>query len=59
MAVNWQQENAMRLPLIPPETLKGEQRALYDDMKKGIETSFKGFKAIDESGALIGPWNPG
>jgi 4-carboxymuconolactone decarboxylase len=48
----------MRLPLIPPETLKGEQRALYDDMKKGIETSFKGFKAIDESGALIGPWNP-
>ena len=48
----------MRLPLIAPETLKGEQRALYDDMKKGIETSFKGFKAIDESGALIGPWNP-
>jgi hypothetical protein len=27
----------MRLPLIAPETLKGEQRALYDDMKKGIE----------------------
>jgi alkylhydroperoxidase family enzyme len=48
----------MRLPLIPPDTLKGEQRALYDDMKHGIETSFKGFKAIDDSGALIGPWNP-
>ena len=48
----------MRLPLIPPETLAGDQRKLYDDMKSGIETSFKGFKAIDESGALIGPWNP-
>lgn len=48
----------MRLPLIPPETLEGEQRKLYDDMRSGIEASFKGFKAIDESGALIGPWNP-
>jgi 4-carboxymuconolactone decarboxylase len=52
------QEISMRLPLIPPETLKGEQRALYDDMKKGIEKSFRGFKAIDDGGALIGPWNP-
>lgn len=48
----------MRLPLIPPETLSGDQRALYDDMRAGIEANFKGFKAIDESGALIGPWNP-
>ena len=48
----------MRLPLIPPETLTGESRALYDDMRQGIEANFKGFKAIDESGALIGPWNP-
>lgn len=48
----------MRLPLISPDTLEGEQRALYDDMKSGIEQNFSGFKAIDESGALIGPWNP-
>lgn len=48
----------MRLPLIPPESLSGDQRALYDDMRGGIEKSFKGFKAIDDSGALIGPWNP-
>lgn len=48
----------MRLPLIPPEALSEAQRPLYDDMRRGIETSFKGFKAIDESGALIGPWNP-
>lgn len=48
----------MRLPLLPPETLEGDQRALYDDMKSGIDANFKGFKNIDESGALIGPWNP-
>jgi 4-carboxymuconolactone decarboxylase len=47
----------MRLPLIPPADLTAEQRALYDDMRKGIETSFKGFKAINDEGALIGPWN--
>lgn len=48
----------MRLPLLPPDTLTGDQRALYDDMRAGIEANFNGFKAIDESGALIGPWNP-
>src|SRR3982750_615836 len=48
----------MPLPLIPPEQLMAEQRPLYEDMKRGIETSFKGFQAIGEDGALIGPWNP-
>ncbi len=48
----------MRLPLIPPAQLSDEQRPLYEDMKKGIETNFKGFKAIGDDGALIGPWNP-
>ncbi|MDB5409147.1 MAG: hypothetical protein JWL84_4059 [Rhodospirillales bacterium] len=48
----------MRLPLLPPSELTAEQRPLYDDMRKGIETNFKGFVAINESGALIGPWNP-
>ncbi|MGY2050431.1 carboxymuconolactone decarboxylase family protein [Methylobacterium sp. JK268] len=48
----------MRLPLIPPSALSAEQRPLYDDMRRGIETSFKGFKAIGDDGALIGPWNP-
>jgi 4-carboxymuconolactone decarboxylase len=48
----------MRLPLIPPAALKPEQRPLYQDMKKGIEQNFRGFKAIAEDGALIGPWNP-
>jgi alkylhydroperoxidase family enzyme len=48
----------MRLKLTPPDKLSAEQKPLYDDMKKGIETSFKGFKAIDEDGTLIGPWNP-
>jgi 4-carboxymuconolactone decarboxylase len=48
----------MRLPLLPPSELSPEQRPLYDDMRKGIETNFKGFTAISETGALIGPWNP-
>jgi|SRR5271165_981656 len=48
----------MRLPLIPPAQLTSAQRPLYEDMKKGIETSFQGFKAIDRDGTLIGPWNP-
>src|ERR1700732_2034515 len=48
----------MRLPLVSPSDLSAEQRPLYDDMRKGIETNFKGFTGIGESGALIGPWNP-
>ncbi len=48
----------MRLPPIPPSELNSEQRLLYEDMKRGIETSFRGFKAIAKNGALIGPWNP-
>jgi 4-carboxymuconolactone decarboxylase len=48
----------MRLPLVSPSKLSPEQRPLYDDMRKGIETNFKGFTAISETGALVGPWNP-
>jgi alkylhydroperoxidase family enzyme len=51
-------ETPMRLPLLAPSKLSPEQRPLYEDMRKGIETNFKGFSAIDETGALIGPWNP-
>lgn len=47
----------MRLPLLPPPALNAGQRALYDDMRDEIQRDFVGFKAIDESGALIGPWN--
>ncbi|QEX23719.1 hypothetical protein FRZ61_36580 [Hypericibacter adhaerens] len=48
----------MRLPLLSPSELSPEQRHLYDDMRKGIETNFKGFTAISPSGQLEGPWNP-
>jgi alkylhydroperoxidase family enzyme len=48
----------MRLPLISPSDLSAEQRPLYEDMRRGIVTSFKGFKAINDDGTLIGPWNP-
>lgn len=47
-----------RLPYLKPAELKPELKPLYDDMKQGIEAHFKGFRAIDEDGALIGPWNP-
>src|SRR5206468_10915305 len=50
-------EAAMRLPLVSPSDLSPEQRPLHEDMRKGIETNFKGFTAINSDGALIGPWN--
>ena len=48
----------MRLSSVAPNALTPEQKPLYDDMRKGIETNFKGFTAIDENGTLIGPWTP-
>ena len=48
----------MRLSLVKPADLSAEQKPLYADMKKGIETSFQGFRAIADDGTLIGPWNP-
>ncbi len=48
----------MRLPLVPVESMSPAQSTLYEDMKSGIQTSFKGFKAIADDGSLIGPWNP-
>jgi hypothetical protein len=48
----------MRLPLIPPADLSAGQKPLYDDMRDGITQNFKGFRAIADDGALIGPWNP-
>src|SRR6478672_2418050 len=48
----------MRLTPIVPADLTPEQRPLYDDMREGIAKSFKGFVAIRDDGALLGPWNP-
>ena len=48
----------MRLPLLSSSEMSPQQRMLYQDMREGIETNFKGFAAIDKTGALIGPWNP-
>jgi alkylhydroperoxidase family enzyme len=50
--------NELRLPLIPPAELSAEQKALYDDMRKGIASNFNAFKVEREDGALMGPWNP-
>ncbi len=48
----------MRLPLLPPETLSADRRALYDDMRAGIDAHFTGFTSVAPDGALVGPWNP-
>lgn len=48
----------MRLNVISPSKLSAEQKPLYQDMRQGIETNFKGFVAIDGDGTLVGPWNP-
>jgi 4-carboxymuconolactone decarboxylase len=48
----------MRLSPIAPADRTTEQRRLYDDMRDGIAESFKGFVAIRDDGALLGPWNP-
>jgi 4-carboxymuconolactone decarboxylase len=48
----------MRLPLIALADLTPEQKALYDDMRKGIASNFNAFKAVGHDGALMGPWNP-
>jgi alkylhydroperoxidase family enzyme len=48
----------MRLPFLDPAHLGPEQKPLYDDMKKGIDATFKGFQAVRDDGVLMGPWNP-
>src|ERR1700693_3413028 len=48
----------MRLPLIAPAQLTPQQKALYDEMRKGIASNFNAFKVEREDGALMGPWNP-
>jgi 4-carboxymuconolactone decarboxylase len=48
----------MRLALLSPSDLGSQQHELYDDMRTGIESQFKGFQAINSEGGLIGPWNP-
>jgi 4-carboxymuconolactone decarboxylase len=48
----------MRLPPLLPADLTAEQQLLYQDMRSGIASGFKAFKAVREDGALMGPWNP-
>ena len=48
----------MRAPAIAPADLPEDARLLHDDMRDGIQRSFKGFVAMREDGALLGPWAP-
>jgi hypothetical protein len=43
----------MRAPAIPPAEIGADLQPLYDDMRQGIERSFKGFVAIRQDGALV------
>jgi 4-carboxymuconolactone decarboxylase len=46
-----------RLPLLPPASLRPDQKDLYDDMLEVIEKNFGELIARSEDGALIGPFN--
>jgi 4-carboxymuconolactone decarboxylase len=48
----------MRAPATPPAEIGADLQPLYVDMRQGIERSFKGFVAIRQDGALVGPWAP-
>ena len=47
----------MRLPLLPPSSLSGEQKELYDDIMGVVKESFGSFIVTRQDGALIGPFN--
>jgi hypothetical protein len=47
----------MRISPLAPAQLNPDQRCLYDDMTDEIGRDLGGFKAMDESSALIGPFN--
>ena len=47
----------MRLNPIPPEKLSAEQRPLFNNISKMIDTHLKGFTSKNANGALIGPFN--
>jgi 4-carboxymuconolactone decarboxylase len=51
------EDTKMRLPLLPPSSLSGEQKALYEDIMGVVKESFGSFIAAREDGALIGPFN--
>jgi hypothetical protein len=44
----------MRLPLISPSRLTAEQKALYDEMRKGIATRFSPGVELERAVASIG-----
>ena len=48
----------MRLPLLPPDHLAGDQRAFYDRALRQIQNGgFTAFRTQDDRGALLGPWS--
>ncbi|MBB3750920.1 alkylhydroperoxidase family enzyme [Mycolicibacterium sp. BK634] len=47
----------MRLPLLAPDQLTPEQRALYDDISELVDAKFGDLPARSGDGALLGPFN--
>ncbi len=48
----------MRLPPLPPEAMRPEQRALHEAMAPVIAEHLKGFVSERRDGALVGPFPP-
>ena len=57
-ALRAREDPQMRLPLLPPSSLSGEQKELYDDIMGVMNESFGSFVATREDGVLIWPFNP-
>ena len=51
------QEIACAFRRSTPPTSPPSSAPLYDDMRQGIAGNFKGFIAVRDDGALLGPWN--
>jgi 4-carboxymuconolactone decarboxylase len=47
----------MRLPLLSPTSLSGEQKELYDDIMEVVSKNFENFTVMRKDGALMGPFN--
>jgi 4-carboxymuconolactone decarboxylase len=48
----------IRLSVHSPATLNAEQKPLYEDMLKGINSYFGALVNVRSDGALLGPWIP-
>lgn len=48
----------MRLPLLKPEELNAQQKAVYDSIREVTDAAFTNFQFMKKDGELVGPFNP-